>query len=141
MEHREIMKRLFVIKHLHFLAGQRAADGNNELFYGQIPFIDVIHRKGSCSQKELAEALKISPAGVTKTLKVLEARGLVEKRIDEKDSRKFQLTITDKAMEIMEERRRVFEKIDEKIFEGISDEEKQQLFEILGKMKDNLERE
>ncbi len=90
------------------------------------------------SQKELAEHFEISPAAVAVTLKKLEIDGYIEKAASKDDNRFNEITITPKGRSIVEFSHKVFSEIDEKTFEGISNEERLKLLEILDKVETNL---
>ena len=90
------------------------------------------------SQKELAEHFEISPAAVAVTLKKLESDGYIEKAASKDDNRFNEIAITEKGRSVVEFSHKVFSEIDEKTFEGVSQEERIKLLEILDKIEANL---
>ena len=97
----------------------------------------ISHNKSIC-QKEIAQKLEISSAAVAVTLNKLEAAGLIVRNQSFDDARMNHITITDKGSEILKTTREKFGAIDEKFFEGITDEEMDTLSNILCRMTDNL---
>ncbi len=90
------------------------------------------------SQKELAEAMEISPAAVTVAIKRLEEDGYVVRIDSEKDSRVNEIYVTEKAKKLASESRRVFKNIDDTMFETLSDTELTQFIACLEKMQASL---
>lgn len=90
------------------------------------------------SQKELAKRFDISPAAVANSLKKLEKDGYIARKTDDGDTRLNRIAITEKGKAILDETRTLFEGVDEKMLEGLSIEEREQLFYCLSRMKQNL---
>lgn len=90
------------------------------------------------SQKELAEAMGVSPAAVTATLQRLEKDGYIARTMPDSDNRRYEICITEAGREAVEAGRAIFEEIDRAMFEGFSDEEVAQLESLLSRMQANL---
>ena len=82
---------------------------------------------GTNSQRELADAMNISPAAVTATLKALEREGYITRAMG-----------TEEGLRKVEESHRIFEAMDKAAFAGFSDAELAALTETLRRMADNL---
>ena len=93
---------------------------------------------GDLSQKDIAKHFEISPAAVAVSLKKLESGGYIERTSVESDNRFNQINITKKGKELVEYSRKVFEEVDEKAFEGITDSERETLSILLDKITSNL---
>lgn len=93
------------------------------------------------SQKELAEALGISPAAVTTTLKRLEKEGYITRTITDEDNRRNEIRITDAGRAAIRESRALFDAVDRKMFSGLTDEEFASFTAILERIRDNLKDE
>jgi len=91
----------------------------------------------SASQKELADAMDVSPACVARMLKPLTAAGLVEKA-GGADGRCNEISVSDAGMRLVEDSRAVFRQIGEQMFEGLTEGELQALGAMLDKLKGNL---
>ena len=94
--------------------------------------------KDSISQKDIAKHFEISAAAVAVSLKKLEAGGYIKRKCSENDNRFNEIEITEKGKAVVDFSHCVFEQIDEKTFEGISDDELQTLVELLDKVLSNL---
>lgn len=90
------------------------------------------------SQKELADLLHISPATAAASLKSLEKCGYVSRRTDERDSRRNRISITPKGLEAMRISQEVFQSVDEYMFHGFSQQERDQVFRLHQRMLLNL---
>ncbi len=97
----------------------------------------IAHNKNIC-QKEIAQKLEISSAAVAVTLNKLEAAELIVRNPSFDDARMNYITITDKGNEILKATKEMFRTIDEKSFEGITDEEMETMDRLLEKMTENL---
>ena len=93
------------------------------------------------SQRDLAEMLNITPAAVAETLKKMEKMGLVNRMVAEQDNRYNQVVLTDKGKKIVKESRKIFQYVDEKMFEGFSEEELDAFEGYLNRIKENLIKE
>ena len=90
------------------------------------------------SQRELAEAMGISPAAVTTTLKRLEKEGYISRSVTDEDNRRNEIRITDEGLAAIKESRALFEAVDNGMFRGISEEELRSFTDILERIKENL---
>lgn len=90
------------------------------------------------SQRELADAMNISPAAVTATLKALEKEGYITRTMGNDDNRRNTVRITEKGLNKVEESHRIFDAMDRASFAGFSDEELSQLTAMLHRMADNI---
>mgnify|MGYP000854515500 CR=1 FL=1 len=91
------------------------------------------------SQKELGDAIGISPPTVAISVKRMEKAGLLCKVPDERDLRRNVITLTKKGMSYIEECSGIFDKIDKGVFEGFSELEREQLKRFYLRMIKNLE--
>ncbi len=64
--------------------------------------IEFILRKKESTGKEIASAFKITPAAVSKQLKILINNDFIIQHRDEKDRRKFNLSVTEKGRFVVE---------------------------------------
>ena len=70
------------------------------------------------AQKELSDAMHVSPATVAVSLKSLEREGYVEKLADETDQRRKAVRLTPKGEAAIQRCVQVFEAVDQSMFEG-----------------------
>ena len=90
------------------------------------------------SQKDIASKLNISPAAVTMSLKKLEMEGYVEKNINPDDTRFNFVTLTEKGQKVVSFSIELFHAIDQKIFDGFSEEELTTLISYMERIIGNL---
>ena len=116
----------------------RAVMSDSGLHPGQPRLLQFIWDHPGCTQKEAADELDVTPASAAASLKRLEKAGFVLRRSDEKDSRRNQLFITDKGVSHMEENKRQFARLDERMFQGMDENEVEAFRRACEKMFDNL---
>ena len=97
----------------------------------------ISHNSG-INQKDLANQMEISTAAVAVTVKKLEQAGLIKRTSPGNDSRINNLSLTEKGEQIVKDTAEEFSRIDECMLKGITDSERQTLWEILDKLKTNL---
>ena len=90
------------------------------------------------SQRELAQALRVSPATIAISLKSLERLGYVEKRVDKSDARRNRVLITEKGKAAVQQCFAVFQEVDRRMMEGLTEQEQEELECLHRKMLDNL---
>lgn len=90
------------------------------------------------SQRELAQALRVSPATIATSLKSLERLGYVEKRVDAQDARRNRVLITEKGKSAVQQCFAVFHDIDLRMMAGFTAQEQADLDRLHRKMLENL---
>jgi len=91
------------------------------------------------SQKELADAIGISPTTVAISIKRMGKAGLVCKKPDKRDRRRNIITLTEKGRKITEECSAAFNEINSDVFKGFTEAEQEQLKKFYLRMIKNLE--
>lgn len=91
------------------------------------------------SQKELAEAMGISPAAVTTTLKRLEKEGYIARSMTDEDNRRNEIRITEEGISKVVESREIFESTDRSMFAGFSEAEMAALLAFMERIDQNLD--
>lgn len=92
------------------------------------------------SQTELAERQEVSTSAIAVSLKKLQQGGYIQKELDQRDNRFNQICITEKGQKVVEESRNIFQRIEEEMFRGFSDEELKVFGDTLEQICGNLER-
>ena len=109
--------------------------------HGQNRVLAVLMMQDGTSQKDLAYLLGIRPQSLSEALAKLEESGMVERRHNEDDKRVVNVYLTEagrgRALKVAEDRK----KSAADVFSVLSDEEKDQLSTILGKLSTKLEEE
>lgn len=90
-------------------------------------------------QKDLEEKFSIRRATVSGIIKLMEKNGLIEKIGDETDKRLKKLVLTQKAIDIHNSVMEDIKKIEEQLQKGLSQEEIDNFFLVMEKMKKNME--
>lgn len=90
------------------------------------------------AQRELADALHVSPATIAVSLKSLEREGYVEKLTDETDQRRKGVRLTAKGQGAIHRCFQVFQAVDQSMFEGFTPEEMEQVCAFHLRMLRNL---
>ncbi len=92
--------------------------------------------RGGVRSKELAEHLKIAPRSATEVVDALEDKGLVSRSPDPGDRRATLVALTDHGRALAEEVRRTRGVESEKMFERLTQADRDHLARILAKLQD-----
>ncbi len=111
------------------------------LYYGQPNMLQYIKANGGCTQKELANALYISPPSAATSLKRMEKSLLITRTADAVDPRKKRISITEKGISALDEFTKICESTDKKMFNGFSDDDIETLNHLLTRLHSNLDSE
>lgn len=91
-----------------------------------------------CSQVELAKHLEVTPATIAISLKAMERDGLIL-RNKKTDGRVNFVELTLKGKKIAEESRSYFSYVNEKMYEGFSEEDRKKLCGYLERIYENMQ--
>lgn len=106
---------------------------------GQMPLLVHLWKQEGCTQKELADRMEIKPPTLNVMIGRMEKNGLIEKRKDEKDSRKSRIYFTEKGRKICKECKDRFGKIQKQVQDYFTEEEQEELKRLLNKFCDCLD--
>ena len=98
-------------------------------------------RHEGVKQTELADILEVSPITLARQIDRLEAGGWVRRQPDPKDRRANRLHLTDKAGPMLEELRARGQESRADALQGLNESERQQLTQLLARIRENLARE
>ena len=140
MELRKLVCELISISVIHRYRISKSASRVG-LYFGQPRILEYVTENDACTQKDVANAMNITPASAAVTLKRLEKAGFVTRKIDTSDSRKNHLSVTEKGAEALKEFRQICDATDEDMFKGFSDEERETLHNLLTRLHKNLDSE
>lgn len=90
------------------------------------------------TQRELADRLHSAPATIAASLKCLERQGYVKRRVDPADCRRNRISITQKGRDVLDAGMRAFRQVDDCMYQGFSQEERELVCRLLRRMLDNL---
>ncbi len=89
-------------------------------------------------QKTIEEKFSITKSTASKVLKLMEQNGLIERLIVPNDARLKKIVITEKGLNVSKSVRNGIDSVQEKAFKGFSQEEQDNLFSYLERIKENL---
>ena len=102
-----------------------------------------LHNRNGLTQTELAERMDVGTVTVSGLVDRLEAKGWVERRVDEKDQRAKRIWLTSKVGGIRQKMFDGIDQVNDVAFEGLSDDEVDQFIDMLKnakvKLSDKLE--
>ena len=134
---RETIDALIHTMRLHHRIVEKRIDGLG-VHHSQHRMLMQLSRMGrSASQKDIADAMDVSPACVARTLKQLSAAGLVEKS-EGADGRCNEIALLPRGRQAVSDSIAVFREIDSQMFEGFSGAELAALGTMLERLRDNL---
>jgi len=90
-------------------------------------------------QKDLVGKLNITPASVSSIVSQMESEGLLVRVQDEKDGRKFSLSLTEKGQSLVSHVIDSWLKIQEEITKGFTEDEKATFLRLLKQVEQNLD--
>lgn len=105
-----------------------------DLYVGQDIFLLTLSRNGEMSQTELKEKLNVEYSTIHKIAARLEKRGLVKKTTAIKDKRVSVIRLNSKGRKVTTKIDAYWEKLDNEFFDALTDEEQQQLRDLLEKL-------
>lgn len=86
----------------------------------------------------MADKLHSAPPTVAASLKVLERQGYVERRTDQKDTRRNRISITQKGRDAIAQSMDAFRQVDGHMYHGFSPEERALADALFSRMLENL---
>ena len=101
---------------------------------GQRRALIILDEKKETSQRELQTKLDIQSSSLAEMLGKMETEGLVERRKDEDDARKVLIRLSEKGHQEAKRQKAQLDAITLKLFETLSQEEKENLLSLLKKL-------
>jgi DNA-binding MarR family transcriptional regulator len=108
---------------------------------GQPKILNFLVNNNGCIQKQIAESCKIDPATVTSLLLNMEKRQLIYRTPNSENRRVLNVFITDKGTEAQKQVEKIFNYLDERCFDGFTEEEKAEAMKLITRLQNNLERD
>ena len=109
-----------------------------QLSAGQPKVLEYLFAYDGAVQKDIAEACMIEPATATSLLARMEKNGLVERCSREDDKRYIFVYLTERGRTMAEASVDVLGKVEERVLEGFSEEERETFIFCLEQVNDNL---
>lgn len=109
-----------------------------ELQHGQLPLLETLIANPGCTQQELSDTLRVSPASVAQSVARLARTGLIEKRVDPHNKRCNRLCATDAGKQAAALYRTCFDEVNAFTFAGLDAAELEQLSALFRKIIKNF---
>ncbi|RYZ73752.1 MAG: MarR family transcriptional regulator [Lysobacteraceae bacterium] len=119
------------------MAREMALAGH-ELTYSQFMTIKHLAVDSTTGVTELARHAQLNPGAMTRLLDKLEARGLLQRVADPADRRALHIVLTESGLEIWRDIRHCGQIVRDRAMQGMDENEREQLFRLLGKVLQNL---
>lgn len=111
------------------------------LYFGQLPILEYVIEHDQCTQKEIADAIHVTPASVAISTKRMQKAGLLEKTVSNNNLRCNRLTVTLKGRELSRQYRSKFDEVDQKMFASFAESELEQFGGYLDRLIMNISNE
>lgn len=108
-----------------------------DIYSSEWTIINYLHHHEAISQADLATALQIEPAAVSKTIGKMEKKGLVT-RSSAKDKREKHISMTPKCRELFPQLATTIAQHRQQSLTGISEQSRQDMLQLMKTMFDNL---
>jgi len=108
------------------------------LHRGQPMMLLLLSRKDGVPQSALVRGLVVTPATVSTMVKRLEKTGFVVRKRDAEDERVTNIYLTDAGRAVSIQLNKLQKEIEEIVFEGFTDEEKETMHSYLNRVLENL---
>ena len=90
-------------------------------------------------QRDLAEEMDVRPSSMTEMLARMEQLGLICRKQDEKDQRVMHIFLTEQGKTAADESKKANERLTEKLFEGLTEEEVDDMLRLTEKLTASLD--
>lgn len=122
---------------------RQKADNNlkdHNVTLSQVRVLNFLWREnGSCSQKQIEDFLQVSHPTVVGLVSRMEQSGYIQTSVSPDDKRNKIVTVTDNGMALASELCRFMDDMDNRMLEGLSEEQQSQLADMLLTVAKNLE--
>lgn len=102
-----------------------------------LKYLLVIAENKNIKLKDLSDILNVDKAMVTRTIKRLVKLGYIIKEQDEKDTRSYKLSLSEKSKENLMEIRSIFKEWYDKVTIGFTNDEKNMYVKLIKKIYEN----
>jgi len=108
------------------------------LYRGQPLLLAVLWEREGLAHSDLAEALNVTPATITKMAQRMEQAGFIYRVPDQDDQRISRVYLTEKGRLVRDQVDQVFRTLEEEMLRGFSEEERAQLLGYLERVSANM---
>lgn len=104
---------------------------------GQVPILRILDMKDGIRQEDICRFFKTDRSTTTKTIKPLIKNRYIVRKTDEEDRRAYNIHLTKKGRELIPALNKILTKWTSIITEGLSEDEKTQLLNLLETLSQN----
>lgn len=124
----------FLVQHVAFSLhrlGDQVLQERLGVGFSQFKLMMVLEKKPHIQQKQIAEALNQTEASISRQIKLLQEKGLLQTTVSPKNRREHITTLTPKGVRFTEEAVRVLEEYYQPLLDGLSSKQQDQLHDGL----------
>lgn len=89
--------------------------------FGQFPLVDFVIHSDNCTQKDIADALHVTPASIAVSLDRMENADIISRSKDVDNARCNRVTVTEKGRKMYDEGKLCIDRLNRRMFEGVSE--------------------
>ena len=134
----ETLHYLLMSDHLMIQKALVSSVKDTGLTPGQPKILDYLLHHDGAIQKEIAMFCHIEPASLTTILNGMEKKGYIERKSVENNRRSLHVYLTKTGREYADRLNLEFAKIESKALKGFSETSKQHLYDLLGRIYQNM---
>lgn len=108
------------------------------IFVGQDMILRLLWEEDGLTQTQIINQLKVEPPTITKMIHRMEKTGLLKRRRDPKDARVSRIFLTERGFELKGPITQVWNDMEDRLVQGMPDEEQSRLRTILQGLLSNL---
>lgn len=135
--HRMLQRQLGRFETLRRIAAHRIAEDVG-LQKGRLPILEYLRCHEGASQRQVADAVHISPSSVAVTVRRMERDGLLRRAGDDVDQRVNRIHVTEAGISAAKRCREAFDTLDARMFAGFTQDELTVLYGALERLYGNL---
>ena len=131
----------YLLQHLAFVMARQNDQILQErlgLGFSQFKILMVLQKNPSVQQRDIADALGQTEASISRQIRLMHDRGLLQSRISPENRRCHITTPTTKGSRLVEEAMQVLNGFHAPMFDRLSDKQRAQLLETLATMHQNV---
>ena len=123
-----------------FLESELASENIRDIAPSHGDILYILDKKGKLHLHDITKLSLKDKSTITSVINHLEKSGYVTKARDNKDKRLVNIEATEKARKIKPALNKISEKMNAKMFEGLSAEEKTLLFNLMARISHNVDK-
>lgn len=89
----------------------------------------------------IAECLKVTPSAISRMLKGMEEKGLIERKVNKNDRRNTYVTLTEKGKKVTQKVEAEMNEFTKNVISGMGEEDSKTLIRLFNKLVDTMEAE